>query len=110
MTKEFNKELDDSQTNVRVIERARGGRYWELLELEVDSRIKMFENRVIKYQSRGINTEQERLDFNRAIDNIDSMKWFKRLNDILVKRHQSIIERILSEVKTVYRKAESFVK
>ena len=110
MDNQFNKELDDSETNVRIIERGRVSLYWQLLDKEVDSRLKYFRDCLETYSKKGIKTESERLEYNRAVDNIDHLQWFKRINGKVLKDNQSVIDRIKAMVKETVRKVESFVK
>ena len=105
-----NKELNESEEIVRIVERAKDGAYWKLLEDEIDGRMRFFQSYIDTFSNVGIKNESERLQYNRAVDNIDNLKWFKGINGRLMSKHQGIIEKIKGMTRALYSRVESFVK
>lgn len=104
--------MDEEKEARWLIETVREGvksEYWTILRNQILEWVEDEKRLRTYYNNVGIKDETERNKFNRAIDRLEYLKRFYDINEIIIKKHMTILERLKRSAKDLYDKTESFI-
>ena len=82
--------------------------YWTVIRDKVKEWIEDEEIFLDGFKSRGM-TERHLDEYNRSRDQIDFMKKFLNINQVIIADNETILARLKAQTKSVVKKIQSFV-
>ena len=100
--------IDDKGRTITVVQEGKNSEYWVVLKKAVID----WKNAEIRYMDQfkatGIN-EGNFKDYNRAVDRVTYLNRFLNINETIIDKNRTILEKLKAGMSETYKKAESFV-
>jgi len=99
---------NENRRRLEIVAQNADGEYWKVLKLEIEEEIARLDKKLEKLnRSRMTNKDLELRD--QIIWQIEYLKKFTTINEMLVEKYKTFLERVMDYVSDVWNRNTSFV-
>lgn len=98
----------DRERVIRIIDESKSGEYWAILKSVIVQWMKEENSILDSYKITGMR-DKDYSEYNRAVDRIEYLQKFIKINETVIDYNISILKKIKSQVGGTIKKMESFL-